>query len=175
MMTNKAFFTAFLLLLLWSLSLAPVRSQPEKVYKITPARSIGQFAVGQDIEKVEKIFGKPDFIKTLAKGTLVKFDTPGMIVQYDTFSGEILFLGVSKAQYRGHRFVTGDGLCVGETKTSVERLYGKPDSMVDVTTRDAYPDSDKMAIYAGRGISFHYDKEGRILIIMVFPPSIFGG
>ena len=53
--------------------------------------------------------------------------------------------------------------------------YGSiPEKVIQVTSKDVYPDSDKLAIYPKKGISFHYDIYGKSVIMFVFSPAMFG-
>lgn len=138
---------------------------------ITPAEGIGPCKIGNSF------FGmrKPEFSKRLQNGDVIaKYPSHGLIVQYQGYSGEIHFVGVDKASCGKTAYATTDGLRVGMPKSSVESIYGEPDQIVDVTSKDVYPASDKLAIYAKKGISFHYDESGKVVVIIVFSPAIFG-
>jgi len=57
----------------------------------------------------------------------------------------------------------------------VEALYSKPGQVVPITSRDFYPRSQEMALYVNKGIAFHYDSSGNVVVIIVFDPRLYGG
>ena len=69
---------------------------------------------------------------------------------------------------------TVKGIHVGMDKRQIEGMLGVPEKVIQVTSKDVYPDSDKLAIYPKKGISFHYDIYGKSVIMFVFSPAMFG-
>lgn len=146
----------------------------ENIWYFTPSRSFGTFQIGQNYESLEKSLRcKPDKVKEVSGGYLARFDKPGIIVQYNSLTGNIQFIGACKSGYQKISYRTKEGITVGSTKALVESSFSTPTTVINVTTRDFYPDSECMALYADKGIAFHYDGQDRVVVIIVFDPSLY--
>jgi hypothetical protein len=137
---------------------------------ILPAQSLGTISIGQDFMEVQKALGEPRMSKPVQNGTLVKFEKQGIIVQYSTATNKVQFAGIDAGAYK-----TKEGLTIGSKKSQVEAQYSTPVKMIPITSKDFYPRSQEAALYISRGIAFHYDAAGTVVVIIVFDPALFGG
>lgn len=160
-----------LLFLLGNCSIADAGSG--EVWLIEPGQSFGSISIGDDFTEVQKIFGKPDKKKEVQNGLLMKYDKAGIVVQLNGATGKVQFIGATVASSSSRIYKTKDGLAVGKTRASAEKIYGPPPSIIQSKSKDIYPDSQEVALYVSRGIAFHYDAGNKVVVILVFDPSIF--
>ena len=153
---------------------SPVFSR-EKEIRVIPAEGIGPCRIGGSFFDLKKSFGDPSFSKTLSNGDiLAKYSEPGLIIQFQGYTGEIHFIGVEKRACGDSVYRTVSNIEIGASKASVESALGTPDQTVPVVSKDVYPISETLAIYIDKGISFHYDSAGAVVVIIVFSPAVFG-
>lgn len=149
-------------------------SQPRAII-IEPADGVGICRVGESYFRLKEKFKEPSSTKQLNNGDIIaKYSKPGIIIQYQGYTGEIHFVGIEKKMLGSSEYRTAEGLAVGMAKSKVESVFGNPEQLVDVTSKDVYPNSEKLAIYTKKGISFQYDSSERITVIIVFSPAVFG-
>lgn len=115
--------------------------------------------------------GNPILKKDLANGYTVLKYSEGFILQHGV-DRKITFAGIYSKEgkvllLKGKPFKISD-------KADVENILGKPSSVVPVTSKDLYPESSELCIYAKDGVSFQYDLSGKITAVLIFKPSIFG-
>lgn len=160
-----------LLLILWgNCSIADAGSGV--VWLIEPGQSFGAISIGDDFSEVRKIVGDPDKKKEVQNGLLMKYDKAGIVVQVNGATNKVQFIGATVASSSSRIYKTKDGLAVGKTRASVEKIYGPPPSIIQSKSKDIYPDSQEVALYVSRGIAFHYDAGNKVVVILVFDPSI---
>jgi hypothetical protein len=102
--------------------------------------------------------------------TIVKY-VNGFISQYSP-DGRIAFIGLYLKSdkilfFKGRQFKV-------QNRAMVEKVLGQPSSTVPVTSKDLYPESVELCIYAKDGVSFQYDLSGKITAVLIFNPSLFG-
>lgn len=172
---NKVFkILSFVLVFVFFMSIS-VFSSEEKYVKVVPAKSVGPLTIGDSFFKYQNTFGNPDFRKELQNGdVIVKYVNHGLIIQYQGYTGEMHYVGVLKDKIGKLDCHTAKGIYVGMDKKQIEGLLGLPEKVIQVTSKDVYPDSDKLAIYPKKGISFHYDMYGKSVVMFVFSPAMFG-
>ncbi len=141
------------------------------IIDIVPSSGIGSISLSSNISAIN---GSPVFRKALANGSaaIAKYAS-GMIVQYRLADGAVMFVGVEKSSFNGSVYTTKDGIKVGISKSDVERIMGEPSSIVPVTSKDIYPVSSLLAIYAEKGISVQYGDDGKVTVVLVFSPDLF--
>ncbi len=165
---------SFVFIFVFFMSIA-VFSEEQKYVKVVPAKSVGPLTIGDSFLKYQKTFGNPDFRKELQNGDVIaKYNSHGLIIQYQGYTGEMHYIGVMRDKIGKLDCRTAKGIYVGMDKKQIEGMLGLPEKVIPVTSKDVYPDSDKLAIYPKKGISFHYDMYGKSLIMFVFSPAIFG-
>jgi hypothetical protein len=155
-----------------SLSCSLYASETDWIFR--EARSFGTFSLGQDFKEVQGVLGAPDLKKDVQGGFLVKYEKPGIIFQVNGGSNAIQFIGSDRQGYKGASYKTPEGISVGSPRTLVEKHYSQPASVVPVKTKEFYPHSLEMALYASRGIAFHYDSSSKVAAIIIFNPNLFG-
>ena len=140
--------------------------------EVKPSESIrfGNYIISlEDAIKIEA-YGTISLRKQLNGGNSIVKYSNGIILQYDT-NGKIVFAGLSTnsplIKFKDKLFKVSD-------KSSVSKLLGSASSVVPVTSKDLYPESYELNIYAKDGISFQYDEDGKVTVVMVFKPALFG-
>lgn len=165
---------SFVLFFVFFMSIA-VFSSEQKYVKVVPAKSVGPLTIGDSFFKYQNTFGNPDFRKELQNGDVIaKYNSHGLIIQYQGYTGEMHYVGVMSNKIGKLDCHTAKGIHVGMDKRQIEGMLGVPEKVIQVTSKDVYPDSDKLAIYPKKGISFHYDIYGKSVIMFVFSPAMFG-
>lgn len=147
----------------------------ENVWSFVPARSFGTFHIGQDYAEIESTLGfKPDKVREVKDAYLVRFDSQGIIIQYNNFTNKVQFMGACKSGYKNISYMTTEGITVGSPKALVEKSYSTPTKMIPISNRDFYPKSEQLALYVEKGIAFHYDSNDCVVVILVFDPRLYG-
>jgi hypothetical protein len=172
-MKNKRFCLLTAILLMIALAHGSLCAS-NSVWTFIPASSFGSFTIGQDFHDILKALGEPDMKKDVQDARLMKYEKRGIIMQVNNGTNRVQFIGSDKQGFQGISYKTAEGITVGSPRSLVEKHYSSPTSIVPVRTREFYPRSVEMAIYAGRGISFHYDSTNNVAAIIVFDPKLFG-
>jgi|GEM_PF-2177436 len=146
---------------------------PNEVWLIDPGQSFGAISIGDDFSEVRKILGNPDKKKEVQNGLLMKYDKAGIVVQVNGATNRVQFIGATVTSSNSRIYKTKDGISVGKERAGVEKIYGAATSIIKSQSRDIYPDSQEVALYVSRGIAFHYDTGNKVVVILVFDPSIF--
>ncbi len=144
-----------------------------EVWIIEPGRSFGAISIGDDFSKVQKILGNPDKKKDVQNGLLMKYEKTGIVVQVNGANNKVQFIGTTQASGDSRIYKTKDGLAVGKERATVEKIYGAASSVIPSRSKDFYPQSQEVALYVSKGIAFHYDANNKVVVILVFDPSIF--
>lgn len=163
-----------IILILLIITASLISFAADKAWMFVPASRFGSFSIGQDYEGIEQALGKPDTVKEVQDAFLVKFETRGIIVQYHNFSQKVHFIGACTRGYKDISYRTEEGISIGSTKAQVEQHYSTPTKLIPISTKDFYPRSEQLALYADKGIAFHYDAKGQVVVILVFDPVLFG-
>lgn len=144
----------------------------EQSLSIVPGKKMGHYPLNVTISSLN--LGKPSSVKVLPNGYVVeKYDGKGLVVQYSQSDKLVRFIGVSCLPLNSTLYETKEGIRNGMFKDEIDALAGPPVSIVQVVSKDLYPNSQIMAVYGSSGFSVHYDASGRAVLLIVFDPAVF--
>lgn len=170
MMMNKLLQFIFIFLILF----APLSAK--NVANVLPSVGIESVKIGDLACDAKPMQVQPQITKNLQNGKVIVKFANGYLMQYDTLTQRISFVAISSklSPYTGVKYVTPEGISIGDSRSKVEKVMGKPTKLVPITSQDLYPTSKVLALYIAKGISFHYDANNSVVWIFVFQPSVFG-
>ncbi|HKX18284.1 MAG TPA: hypothetical protein VJT33_09780 [bacterium] len=151
----------YLLLLALVVAAPPAGAAPKTQFLVVPGRSMGPVVIGMRLQAVEGILGRPT--KVDASGPTQWYEWKDPENRFRSIAVETLQNGVVLISLaHDPRFRTIDGLGDGTPLADVERVLGRPSSVLNLG-------GFSIAQYRRTGIGFVTDGSGRVTGIVVAP------
>lgn len=150
-----------LLALAMIVAVPPAIAAPDTAFLVVPGRSIGAVAIGMRLEAVENVLGNPSKVDPSGRTQWYEWKDPEdrfRSIAVETLQNTVVLISLAHdARYR-----TIDGLGDGTPLAEVERVLGRPSSVMNLG-------GFSIVQYRGTGIGFVTDGTRRVTGIIIAP------
>jgi hypothetical protein len=143
------------------LAAPPAIAAPGGQFLVVPGRRIGPVAIGMRLDAVENIFGRPSKVDPSGRTQWYEWKAPDdrfRSIAVETVQDTVVLISLA----HDPRYRTREGLGDGTALAEVERVLGRPSSVVRLG-------GFSIVQYRKHGIGFVTDGSGRVTGIVIAP------
>lgn len=140
---------------------APAAAAPNHAYLVVPGRSVGSVAIGMRLETVEGLLGRPSKVDPSGRTQWYEWKDPEdrfRSIAVETLRNSVVLISLA----HDPRYRTREGLGDGTPLAEVERVLGRPSSVMRLG-------GVSIVQYRRMGIGFVTDGSGRVTGIIIAP------
>ena len=152
---------AFVIVLALALAAQAAGAAPATQFLVVPGRSMGPVAIGMRLDAVERIFGRPSKVDPTGATQWYEWKSPDnrlRSIAVETVRNTVVLISLA----HDPRYRTSAGLGDGNTLADVERVFGRPSSVMRLG-------GFAIVQYRKSGIGFVTDGSGRVTGIVIAP------
>jgi len=149
----------FLLALL--MAVPPALAAPGNQFLVVPGRSLGPVAIGMRLEAVERLLGRPSKVDPTGRTQWYEWKSPDnrlRSIAVETLQNTVVLISLA----HDPRYRTSQGLGDGTALSQVERVLGRPSSVIRLG-------GFSIVQYRRIGIGFVTDGSERVTGIVIAP------
>lgn len=151
----------YLVMLALVFAVPPAIAAPNGQFLVVPGRSMGPVAIGMRLEAVESVLGRPTKVDPSGRTQWYEWKDPEnrfRSIAVETLQNSVVLISLA----HDPRYRTIDGLGDGTPLAEVERVLGRPSSVMNLG-------GFSIVQYRRTGIGFVTDGSGRVTGIVIAP------